>query len=384
MPIIWRYLVGHFLIITIATVIGFIGILLTMRLDEIAHFASLGAPLGALSLFIFHQMFYVLPIALPLSCLIASFILIQRLSKSHELTALRASGFSIKAILTPILLTAALLSILNFWIISELATNSHLQTNLLKSELRAVNPLLLLRNKRLMQVKGFYFDSLGPSRIGEFATDVILALPNKQQKRLNLFIAKRISATQTTFHGHQVTLISAHNQEKGANFDDLYIENIQQTSNQVKDFSKFLQRKVWTVNNDYLQLPLLLIRTKEQKQAINEAKTMKIDQSEMKKLKAQLNRSLSEITKRLSIALAVFSFTLMGTAFSISISRTHNQKGLYLVIGLTTLYLFSFFTARGVEHQQALANVLYLLPHFIIISASLWVLSRVSKGIESC
>ncbi len=159
------------------------------------HYASLGAPIGALLIFTFHQMFYILPIAIPLSCLIASFILIQRLSKTHELTALRSCGFSFKDILTPILITAAFISLLNFWVISELATNSHLQTNLLKSELRSVNPLLLLHNKNLMRMKGFYLDSLGSSRIGEFATDVILALPGKHQQRLNLFIAKKVSNT---------------------------------------------------------------------------------------------------------------------------------------------------------------------------------------------
>jgi len=384
MPIIWRYLIGQFLTISTATIIGFIGILLTMRLDEIAHFASLGAPLRALFLFVFHQMFYVLPIALPLSCLIASFILVRKLSKSHELTALRSCGFSLKDIIIPILLIAAFLSVLNFWIISELATHSHLQTNLLKSELKSVNPLLLLHNKHLMRLKGFYFDSLGPSRMGEFATDVILALPDKHQKRLNLFIAKRISSTSSTFNGHKITLLASPKSELADSFDDLLIENIHETLNQVDDFSQLLQKKVWTINNDYLQMPLLLIRANEQKKAIEEAKTMRVAKPELKKLKAQLNRSLSEITKRLSIALAVFSFTLMGTAFGISIARQPISSGLYFVIGLTTFYLVSFFVARGVDHHHGLANVLYLFPHAIIISVSGFVLSRLAKGIEPC
>ena len=74
MPIIWRYLIGQFVKVSFTTVLGFIAILLTMRLDEIAHFASLGAPLRALTLFTFYQVFYILPIALPLSCLIHAFL----------------------------------------------------------------------------------------------------------------------------------------------------------------------------------------------------------------------------------------------------------------------------------------------------------------------
>lgn len=382
MPIIWRYLISHFLTITVACVLAFIAILLTMRLDEIAHFAVLGAPLTAILLFTFHQTFYILPIAIPLSCLIASFILIQRLSKSHELTALRACGFALRDIISPVLLTAILLSILNFWIISELATNSHLQTNMLKSELRSVNPLLLLHNKHLMRMKGFYFDALGPSKVGEFASDVVLAIPSKHQQRLNLFIAKEVKSSEETFNGQQVTLITSLSSASDDKYDDLLVENFQESINQVTDFSRLLQKKVWTINNDYLQLPLLLVRAEEQKQAIKLAKANKINRAEVKKLSAQLNRSLSEITKRFSIALAVFSFTLMGTAFGISISREKSYRSLFAAIFLTAVYLIAFFVAKGVDHNRILANILYLAPHALIIFASIFVLVRANKGIE--
>ncbi len=66
-------------------------------------------PLAPVAYIVFFALYEspIFPIALPLSCLIASLLLIQRLSSSHELTALRASGFSLFDILTPILITAA-------------------------------------------------------------------------------------------------------------------------------------------------------------------------------------------------------------------------------------------------------------------------------------
>src|SRR5688500_9040606 len=113
-PLLWRYSLGHFLKIALACVCAFIAILLTMRLDEIAHFAALGAPFPYIILYTLYQIPYILPIAIPLSCLIASLIFIQRLSNTHELTALRASGFALRDLLAPILLTAAFLSLCNF------------------------------------------------------------------------------------------------------------------------------------------------------------------------------------------------------------------------------------------------------------------------------
>jgi lipopolysaccharide export system permease protein len=382
MPILWRYLISNFLRIALACILAFIAILMMMRLDEIAHFAALGAPLHYLLLFTFHQIPYILPIALPLSCLIASLLLIQRLSNTHELTALRASGFALSDILTPIWLTAAFLMIGNFWITSELATQSHLQNNRLKSELRSINPLMLLHNKHLMRLKGFYFDALGASKVGESSSEVILALPNRHHQRLHLMIAQHMKANSSLFTGEGVTLITGMASEQEEDFDQLLVENIGTAVTHVNDFSDMLQKKVWTVNNDYLRMDLLLARIQEQRQLLQEAQLQKENKGQIKSLKMQLNRSLSEITKRFSIAVAVFSFTLMGTALGVNISRRRHYRSLYIAIGLTTLYLIAFFVAKGIDHHRGMAMLLYIIPHVIIIGSSIFVLRRIARGIE--
>lgn len=243
MPIIWRDLITHFLKIALACVFAFVAILLTMQLDEIAHFAALGAPPVYLLYFTLHQVPYILPIALPISCLIASLLLIQRLSATHELTALRASGFSLLNILSPIILTAAFLSVANFWIASELATQSHLQTNLLKSELRSINPLLLLHNKHLMRLKGFYFEALGDSQVGESASDVVFAIPNQQQGRIHLMIAKNLKTAPTLFVGQDVAIVTGSPGEKEEEYDHLLIENMGASITHIKDLPIFCKRK---------------------------------------------------------------------------------------------------------------------------------------------
>lgn len=382
MPILWRYLLTHFLKITFGCVLAFVAILLTMRLDEIAHFAALGAPPLYLFLFSLYQVPYILPIALPISSLIASLLLIQRLSSTHELTALRASGFSLFDLTAPVLLSAAFLSLANFWIASELATQSHLQTNLLKSELRSINPLLLLHNKHLMRLKGFYFAALGPSHVGESASDVVLAFPNGHQKRLHLMLAINLKATPSLFVGQDLSLITGGAVEEDDDYDHLLIENMKTSITHVQDFSSLLQRKVWTVNNDYLQLPLLLVRIQQHKRELEKAKSEGSTLDEIKRLTTHVNRSMSEIVKRFSISFAVFSFTLMGCACGLSISRRPRFHPLFLVIALTTLYLIAFFVAKGIDHHLWLTSALYIAPHALIVLASLILLRRISKGIE--
>lgn len=378
MPILWRYLISHFLKIASMCVIAFVSILLTMRFDDIAHFATLGASWHSILFFTLYQIPYILPIALPLSCLIASIILFQKLSNSHELTALRASGFSIRDILAPILITAVFLSIANFWIASELATYSHLKTNLLKSELRSINPLLLLNNKHLMRLKGYYFEALGPTRIGENASELILAIPNYHQERLYLMVAQNLKASSKQFIGTGVTFLSAAKSSQEEDFDHVLVENTGESLTNIENFSSFLEKKVWTINNDYLKLSLLLARIKEQKELLGRNDNRNL----VKQLRHQLNRSQSEIVKRTSIAIAVFSLTLMGAAFAMNISRNKRMMNLLIIIALTALYLISFFTAKSLEHQRLLSAILFLLPHVLIITASLIYVRRMSRGIE--
>lgn len=382
MPLLWRYLIVHFLKITTACALAFVAMLLAMRLEEIARFATLGAPVRYFFIFILHQIPYILPIALPLSCLIASFLLIQRLSNTYELTALRAGGFALLDISAPLLITAAFLSSGNFWLASELATESHLQTNSLKNELRALNPLLLLQNKHFMRLKGFYFAALGASQGSESACDVIWAIPNKYQRRLNLVVAQQFRTAPFVFTGWQVSFISGMASEKEEDFDHLLIENMDKSVTDVKDFSHLLQEKARTIHNDYLNLSLLVARMQEQERLIGEALAKGEGKAQLKSLTTERQRVLSEVTRRLSVALAVFTFTLMGIAFGINISRNRHYYSLYLAIVLAAVYLIAFFAAKGMERHAGLAAALYLFPHGLIIAASILFLRRASKGIE--
>jgi lipopolysaccharide export system permease protein len=383
MPIIWRYLLSHFLKVFIFCVIAFIAVLMTTRLDEIAHFATLG-PEGIYILkFTLYQIPYILPIAIPVSCLISSIILIQRLSRTHELTALRASGIGMRSILAPILIAASFLTIANFYIVSELSTHSHLSTGLLKNELRSINPLLLLHNKHLMKLKGIFFNTMGPSKIGELASDVILAMPGKRNSGINVMLAKSMHASPSKFVGQDITMITSLNSKFEDRFDPLMIENIHETTTSIKDFSQMLQKKVWTLNNDHLRSPLLLVRLSKEKQALADAKAEAKPVSAQKQIQRCINRCYSEMMRRVSVALAVFTFTFMGASFGVSISRHHSNKGMFIVIGLAALYLVCFFSAKGIDHLLIASSVLYMAPHAAMILFSILTLNRANKGIES-
>lgn len=385
MPFLWRYLLSQYLKVFFLCVVSFVAILLTMRLDEVAYFISLGPqPLHVLW-YVIQQIPYILPIAIPIGALISSILLVQTLSRSHELTSLRACGFAIRDILAPILAVSLLLSALNFYIVSELASAAHLTTGSLKNQLRSVNPLLLMHNKQVMRIKGFYLDTLGSSHVGEYAEDVIFISPGKHDSRLNMLAAKRFEAHANNFIGRDVTLLTSQIEKQKENdpspSEILIIENIQESNTPIQDFSQMLEKKIWSVNNDHLRLPLLLVRL-DQLQSQYETVKQKGEASEIKRARHAVHEVHSEIIRRLSVAIAVFSFTLMGLSFGISISRNRSRRGIFIVVVLGAMYLIAFFSAKSFSYAYITASLLYLLPHVVICGASLMMLRKITKGIE--
>lgn len=377
MPTLWRYLIVQYLKVLTLSVVAFVIVLLTLRLDEIAHFATLGAEGHFIILFTLFQIPYMLPIALPISALISSLLLVRSLSHRQELTALRASGFSFRALFTPILLSAAFLTVANFVVISEFATSSHLTTSLLKNQLRSVNPLLLLHNKHLMNLKGFFFDALGDSKMGELAGNSILAFPNQHDERLSLLVAGKLHASPDSFGGEDISLITSKEGKQ------MIIENIHLMDSPIEDFSHLIEKKVWTLNNDHLGISLLLARLDEEAYYLRKAVEEGGTKEEIKQLQRTQQRGWIEIVRRLSGAISVFSLTLLGCAFGIHVGRQQNSKGIVVVILLATLYLISYFIAKGMDHHIEAAIALYTVPHLLIWIASTFAIWRSARGLES-
>ncbi len=367
-PIFWRFLISQYLRVMGLCVVAFIAVLLTTRLNEIAHFASLSPSLGIVVLFILYQIPYILPIVIPIACLISAILLVQRLSKTHELTAFRSCGMALKDFLAPILFSALIISVIDYYIVSELATSTRLQTNLWKEQLRGVNPLLLLRNKHLLKVKGGYYNAMGAVRPGETAEKVILALPNTSQQKISLLTAAELNTNEDILEGKNVSVITTVAGNEHNEADQIFIENMKETEILTNSFSQIMQHNVWNVANDHLRMNLLLARLyKEKETGIN---------------KRKISRCYSEIIRRFSVAFAAFTFTLMGASFGISISRSQSVNNIFYVIGLAGLYLSTIFVAKGIENNLQLTVILYTVPHLIIILLSVIVLRRANQGID--
>ena len=354
----------------------FIAILLTTRLEEIAYFAAAGGSGWTILKFILLQIPYVLPIVMPIASLVSAIVLTLRLSYSQELTTLRSSGLSMLQILTPILITSAFLSLMNFYIVSEVATESVLQTRTLQRQLTLVNPLTLIQQKHLFRHKDLYISTKNPALSRNSIEGLSVAIWNNTTRRINLITAKELIFEEPMIKSKQLTMFSSFQPNKRNFYDNLYLENIADSSMDVEGFSLYLKQRVTKLNDDYLKMGMLLSYIKILKQKLT------LDDTDKKEVKTKIKRAYSEILRRFSIGLTVFTLTFLGASFGISTSRQPSFRNAYYVIGLASILLICIFSAKAVMSKIWLTACLFFLPDIIIIALSIWNLNRISRGIE--
>ncbi len=363
MPIIWRYLLRSYFQVLLLCVSAFISVLIVLRFQEIARFATSGAPLLKVVLFALFQIPYILPIAVPISCLIAAMLLFQRLSHTQELTAFRTCGLGLKSILTPLLFAGFFLTIVNFTIASEISPRCRGKSKALIFEMATVNPLFLLQKESLIKLRNAYYD-IGVLKANKYAEDVLLVVKNSSD-RLTVMSAKELELRGDLLKGEKVTFISSVDPKKGSGFDHLVIENQAEMNTKAANLSQFIHNVDWTESYEYMSLRTILAHDAVAKKTQQLSKSAKV-----------------EIARRISISLAAFTFTLIGVAFGMQIGRNRSKKGIFWAIGLASLFLVCFIMAKSLRHSPILSTVIYLLPHPIIILLSLRFLKTVREGIE--
>ncbi len=366
MPILWRYLMRCYFQVFILCVSGFIAILLVTRFQDIARFATTGAPLGYILLFILYQIPFILPLAIPISCLIASILLFQRLSRSHELTAMRAAGMGIKPLIFPLLLSGFLLTIGNFSFISEVAPRCRLLSKSLIYEMSATNPLCLLSKDTMIKLKNSHID-MRQLKSDKFAKDVLIVQRDLSHERLGVMLAKELTVKDKDLIGKGITFISslAPPAEAGDTYDHLVIENQGEMRIKADELLQYVRRSEWHLDEDYLSLRTILAKEKVDKGGFS-----------------WTGDGAVEIARRLSLGLAPFVFTLIGTSVGMEIGRVRKIKGLAWAIGLAGGFMIAFVAAKSMRHSPLPAIGCYLIPHPLIVLVCLGFFKKVARGIE--
>lgn len=359
---LWKYLLKEYFQFFLLCVSAFIAILLVIRFQEIALFASSGANAFYIVLFSLYQIPYILPLAIPISCLIAAMILFQRMSNSSELTALRSSGISLFSIAYPILLSSLLLSVLNFTIASEITPISRLQAKNLIYRIAAENPLVVLQKDSMLDIKTMEFD-LKSLHMGKKAKEVLCIVRQASSDRIGLFTAAELFVDKDSLKGSSLSLISTGDSHIEEGYDNLIIENQKTLVADKRVICDQLIQKEWFAKEDLLSFSHLL------KKCLHENTLFG-------------STSFLELCRRGCLGLCPLTFTFIGVAFGVTIGRHRKKSSLWSAFLLATLIMACFVLSKTVHHSFLVSWMLYALPQPFAMIYSLRSLFLSSRGIE--
>ena len=364
MPIFWKYLSKAYIKVFLLSTFGFISVLLITRLKDIAKFAALTPNINKVIFYTIFQIPHILPIAIPVSCLISSFLLFKKYSKTSELTALRASGLSIKKIILPIIIISIFISFLNFFITSEITPYCRIHSKKIAHEEITPNPIILLEKQELLKIKNSYID-LKVSGDNHIAEDIVFITTNKSNGRLTLITSEKVELQSDTLLGNNISIITYFESEDDNNFDNLMVENEEKMTTQASNLSKYMKATSFSLNPIHLPTKMLLIKNK----------------TENGNLKNTVS-PIIEIIRRLALSFSAFSFTFIGICFGCDISRIQSKKKVILASLSSLLILLSFTIAKGFKYQPYLAGIFYILSQLLIVIFSTRALYKISRGIE--
>jgi len=356
-PLLWRYILLGYIKVFSLSICSFIAVLLVSRFKEIARFAALSESLQTTALFILYQIPLILPVALPISALLSSILLFQNLSKSFELTALRASGVRLYTILAPLLLFSLLASFLNFSCAASLAPFCRRATKASLYYETTSNPLLLLRRQNLIKTKKS-FVKMEEGTQGHAVRNFFL-ITNRGS--LSLINAEQISTEGEIFKGENIAVLSHFGGTSKEGFDSLLIENQSLMTTDTSTLSASLKKKRPPLDAGGLEFSMLRLRSMEKG--------------------SKGRKAFIEMGRRSSLSLAMFSFTLLGAAFSIQPGRTVRRKHLWIAMSLASLLMLSYLLGKEFKKSPYLALFIFILPHPLIWGSSIVQLYRVEKGV---
>ncbi len=366
MPRYWKYLTASFLKTFFLSMSGFVGIILITRMKEIARFIALSSDMRSIILYILYQMPYIIPIALPISCLISSYLLFHKMSNTHELTALRTSGLSITKIMSPLIFISCIFVMINFFIASEWATKSLAKSKETFFDQTSKNPILLLQRQNLSKLKDCDI-SMTSEKNNKNADDVLFISFNKNNERLNLFSSSNLKIDNNELLGKDISFISYVKTDEPNSYDTLIIENQSSMNTKAENLSKIIKSKKTIMNPYHLPFSQLIQKWKNQNGMVANQRYESI---------------FAEIIRRTTLGLSAFTFTFLGITLGIDISRNKSKKKIIIISFLTLMLLSSFVFGKSLKYYAIAATLTYLLPQLLTIIFSMYTMKKIERGQE--
>jgi lipopolysaccharide export system permease protein len=322
--------------------------------------------------------------ALPMGMLTATLLVFGRFSADQELTAVRASGISLVALISPILWLSLALCGLSALVNMEFGPRCRVAFNNLRFNFAAQMSAVLLPEGRFITDRPGFIFYLGKNRDGRLEDVMILMLENETNLARTIMAPRGRMVDDSVHRRLSLTLEDAKIIElNGTAMSlretsvDLDLEPRQKAGLKPKvDDMTF--RQLWAEMGDLqrrVQMPVTLKNlTPEQ---LQERKRQWQEQR-----KDALTPILFQIHRQVSFSFACFGFTLLGIPLGIRVHRRETNIGIAIALMLVALYYCFVLIGQALQHRpEYLPYVIVWIPNLLFQAFGAVLLWRANRGI---
>jgi lipopolysaccharide export system permease protein len=328
---------------------------------------------------------WVLVFALPMGMMTAALLVFGRLSADQELTAIRASGISLLALVTPVLLLSLALSGVCALI------NLHVGPQSRRAYKTLIFGASMARAGALLPEKTFIKDF--PGKIiyvgnvkGNELQDILLYKLDDDGKvefyvraaegTLNLDTANRT----VTVHLREAWRIGWYEERLAP----LYIgelELVEQLSPEARKRKRVTEMTFSELQTELAAMEELLTRSSESPKGSREE--MRTRLSEMQKRGGDLTLPLRvQMHREVSFSFACIGFTLVGIPLGIRAHRRETTFGIAMALILVVIYYSFFILGQALETRaEYFPHLIMWVPNFLFQAVGVVLLWRANRGV---
>ncbi len=212
---------------------------------------------------------------------------------------------------------------------------------------------------------------------GRAADYLFLISPDTKSNGLNLMNIKDIRIQDSSLTTPVISCVSPLITKEPDTAPNIVIENERNVRTSSADLAALMGHSFSRPVPDQLPISFLRISLERAKQERGRNPVRKVG-----KQKHGIEAHYTDILRRIGLALSVFSFTVLGMAFSVEIGRNAKKKNFFIIFILTVFSLLCFFVGQAFRHRILLSYAVYFVPHLLILFFSFLKLRRISGGIE--
>lgn len=325
--------------------------------------------------------------SLPMGMLTATLLVFGRFSADNELTAVRASGISLVALVSPVLLLSVAMCALSALVNMEIAPRCRMAYKDLRFKVGAeITAAQLPEGRYIKDFPGYIF-YIGKNNKGALEDVTVLVMPDKTNVTTTIFAPRgelRINETNKQlrlrlFNAQSITLQgdSPILVDLGVVESDAIDMNTRQKSSGKPDISNMtfseLRAELRDMQRRFGQAPSTNLSRAAAKEMMIKIRKARDDSTSP--IRVQIHRQLAS-------SFACFGFTLLGIPLGIRVHRRETNVGFFIALLLVMIYYGLLLVGMGLDTRPEFApHLIVWVPNFLFQAVGAVLLWRANRGI---